>query len=179
MTTPPDHFDAVADIVEALGRLGFDPVLVGGMALVTLGSRRVTQDFDFLVCTPGDRLDDLVAVFYDHGLELVARFGRLGEVVATIDNPRVAAIRLRLDAPSSAHFHSPTTGLRVDLLFDFPLKAADLAKRARRVAIHARQLKVARLDDLLQLKEIAQANRFAPGDAEDIEFLRTLRGTRR
>ena len=53
---------------------------------------------------------------------------RAGDVTATIDNPRVAVTRLRLDAPASAYFLNPETGLRIDLLFDFPLPAAELAK---------------------------------------------------
>ena len=179
MTSRADHVEGAADIVEALTGLGFDPVLVGGMALVTLGSRRVTQDFDFVVAAPGQRLNDLVTLFYDRGLELVARIGHAGEVLATIDNPHVAAIRLRLDAPSSAHFYHPTSALRIDLLFDFPLKAADLAQRAKRVTVRARRFKVATEQDLLRLKEVARASRASPGDLEDIEFLRALRRRRR
>jgi hypothetical protein len=93
--------DEAGEVVEALAGLGLAPVLVGGMALVTLGSRRVTRDFDFVIAHPGERLQDLVDVFYDRGLELASRLDANGDVTATIDNPRVAAIRLRLDAPAS------------------------------------------------------------------------------
>lgn len=47
MKEPTAHLDAVGNVVEALAGLGLPPVLVGGMALVVLGSRRVTRDFDF------------------------------------------------------------------------------------------------------------------------------------
>jgi hypothetical protein len=53
MPDPMDHLQAVGKIVRALG---LEPVLVGGMALVVLGSRRVTRDFDFVIAHPGDRL---------------------------------------------------------------------------------------------------------------------------
>jgi hypothetical protein len=47
--------------------------------------------------------------------------------------PRAAA-RLRLDdAPSSGYFLSPGSGLRIDLLLDFPLPAALLARRGTTV----------------------------------------------
>jgi len=49
MAEPPDHLQRVAEIVRELRALDFEPVLVGGMALVILGSRRVTRDFDFVV----------------------------------------------------------------------------------------------------------------------------------
>jgi hypothetical protein len=66
------------------------------MALVILGSRRVTRDFDFVVAEPGDSLASLVDVFYDRGLELASRVDAEGDITATIDNRRVAVSRLRL-----------------------------------------------------------------------------------
>lgn len=163
--------DDAGRIVADLTKLGLEPVLVGGMALVTLGSRRVTRDFDFVIPVPGDRLEALVGVFYDRGLELAARVNDSGDITATIDNRKVAGIRLRLDAPSSAYFSHPKTGLRVDLLFDFPVPASQLAERATRITVRSQGLLVASEDDLLNLKRIARANRTAPGDAEDIAFL--------
>ena len=170
--------DAAAAIVDALAKLGMEPVLVGGMALVTLGSRRVTRDFDFVIAAPGARLNAVVDVFYDRGLELAARVNATGDITATIANRKVAAVRLRLDSPSSAYFRHPTTGLRVDLLFDFPIPAAQLAKRALRITVRSRSLLVASEEDLLNLKQIARANRVAPGDAEDIAFLEARRDRR-
>jgi methylmalonyl-CoA mutase cobalamin-binding subunit len=40
MSAEAQHLDEVGHIVEALTALGLEPVLVGGMALVALGSRR-------------------------------------------------------------------------------------------------------------------------------------------
>lgn len=175
MATQTDHLEAVGDIVLALRDLGFGPVLVGGMALVVLGSRRVTRDFDFVIAQPGDRLARTVDAFYDRGLELVSRLNDTGDVTATIDNRAVATTRLRLDAPQSAYFFNPDTGLRVDLLFDFPIAAAALAEHAIRMKIRSHVLDVASERDLLRLKKIARKNRSAPGDAEDIAFLETRR----
>ena len=171
MARPADHLRAVATIVRQLRRLGFEPVLVGGMALVVLGSRRVTRDFDFVVADPGNRLDSVVDLFYGHGLELVSRLDAGGNVIATIDNRRVASTRLRLDTPASAYFFSARTGLRIDLLFDFPVPAADLAKHATRLTIRGQSLLVASEEDLLRLKRTAAAARSVPGDADDIAFL--------
>ncbi len=175
MPDPTDHLDTVGEIVQGLRALGLDPVLVGGMALVVLGSRRVTRDFDFVIAHPGDRLAGTVSLFYDRGLDLVSRLDKMGEVIATISNRRVATIRLRLDAPASAHFFNAETGLRVDLLFDFPIPAATLAARATRTRIRAHVFDIAAEQDLLRLKKIAKAKRSAPGDAEDIAFLESRR----
>lgn len=171
MKEPTAHLDAVGSVVEALAALALEPVLVGGMALVMLGSRRVTRDFDFLIARPGKALGALVDALYDRGFELASRVNAEGEVTATITNRRVAAARLRLDAPASAYFLAPRSGLRVDLLFDYPLPAAALARRATTFRIRAKAWRVASEADLLRLKKLAQASRSSPGDAEDIAFL--------
>lgn len=175
MAPSKDFLDEAAAIAKALRALGFEPVLVGGMALVILGSRRVTRDFDFVIAQPGDRLEKMIDVFYDRGLELASRLSDEGDVSATISNRRVASIRLRLDAPSSAYFFNPRTGLRVDLLFDFPIPAATLAARAIRTKVRAHLFHVASEQDLLRLKKIAKARRSSPGDAQDIAFLEARR----
>jgi hypothetical protein len=168
---PADHLEVVGDIVQGLRELGLRPVLIGGMALVVLGSRRVTRDFDFVIAHPGDGLAGLIGLFYDRGLELVSRLNDVGEVISTINNRKVATIRLRLDAPASVYFFNAGTGLRVDLLFDFPVPAAELAEHATRTKIRAHVFDIASEQDLLRLKKIAKADRSAPGDAEDIAFL--------
>lgn len=91
----------------------------------------------------------------------------------------MAAVRLRLDAPSSAYFFNPATGLRIDLLFDFPIEAAELSKTATSTKVRAAMLRVASEADLLRLKQIARAERASPGDAEDIAFLEARRAKRR
>lgn len=167
--------ESVGLVVEALAGLGLEPVLVGGMALVVLGSRRVTRDFDFVVARPGENLGRLLDLLYDLGLELASRVDAAGDVTATIRNRRVAAARLRLDGPASAYFLNPETGLRIDLLFDFPLPAATLAARATTVKARSTVLRVASEADLLRLKRIARRHRSSPGDAEDIAFLESRR----
>ena len=175
MPDPVDHLQTVGEIVQDLRTVGLGPVLVGGMALVVLGSRRVTRDVDFVIAHPGDRLDRTIGLFYDRGFELVSRVNESGDVTSTIANRKVAAIRLRLDAPASAYFFNAETGLRVDLLFDFPIPASTLAERATRTRIRTHLFDIASEEDLLRLKKIARAARSAPGDAEDIAFLESRR----
>jgi hypothetical protein len=175
--TAAAELNEAAQIADGLHDIGLGPVLVGGMALVLLGSRRVTRDFDFVIRQPGDRLNALVDLFYDRGFELASKVNDSGDIVATIDNPRVAGVRLRLDQPASAYFWHRTKRLRIDLLFDFPVAAAELAANAVETKIRGRVLNVASAADLLRLKEIAANNRSAAGDAQDIEFLKAhLRG---
>ena len=175
MPDPLEYLHTVGEIVQDLRALGLEPVLVGGMALVVLGSRRVTRDFDFVIAHPGQRLARTIDVFYHRRFELASHLNEAGEVTATIADRRVASIRLRLDAPASAYFLNAQTGLRVDLLFDFPIPAAELAAHATRIKIRTHVFDVASERDLLRLKQIARTARAAPGDAEDIAFLESRR----
>ncbi|MGH9410386.1 MAG: hypothetical protein ACRD1V_13135 [Vicinamibacterales bacterium] len=165
------HVESAGEIVDKLRRLGLNPVLVGGMALAILGSRRITRDFDFLIDAPGDRLSSVLDVFYDRGFELVCHLDDADNVTATIDNSRVAAIRLRADEPASAYFFNPGTRLRMDLLFDFPVPAREVAGAATPMKVLGHVFDVASPEDLLRLKKIAKAARSFAGDAQDIEFL--------
>lgn len=175
----PDHLGLVSEIAGRLAALGLQPVLVGGMALVLLGSRRVTRDFDFVIELPGERLTAALDVFYDRGLELAARLNETGDVTATISNRRIAAARLRLDQPRSAFFHNPDTGLRIDVLFDFPIPAHELVDRSVPARTPAGVLQVASEADLLRLKQIAHWGRGLSTDAQDIAFLEARKPSRK
>jgi predicted nucleotidyltransferase len=174
------HLEKIVVLCEALEKMGLQPVLVGGIALVILGSQRVTKDFDFLVSRQGLSTDDLVEVFYKHHFELVTKFNKVGEVLRTIANPKIAAIKLRSGIPDSIFFFDWETRLKVDLLLDFPLPARDVARRATKVKIKPYLLRIASLEDLLRLKEMAYADRRSAADAQDLEFLNRMlqRGNR-
>ncbi|MBI2345336.1 MAG: hypothetical protein HYV03_00270 [Deltaproteobacteria bacterium] len=176
MPKETNHLESVVALTTALEQLGLSPVLVGGMALVILGSQRITNDFDFLISLREPLLAEVVSIFYDHGFELVSKLNPQGEAIRTIDNRNVAAARLKLDSPSSAYFFDRKKGLRIDLLFDFPLSTYEVASRATRFKIPSGSLRIASTEDLLRLKELAFADRRAAADAQDVEFLRRLLG---
>lgn len=173
MARDADPLQEIFPLLNALEKMGLQPVLVGGMALVVLGSQRVTKDFDLLVST-AELSGDLVELIYRRGYELVTKLNKAGEVERTIDNPKVAAARLKLEKPRSVFFYDRKSGLRIDLLLDFPLPTRDIADRAAKVGKRPRILRVAAPEDLLRLKEIAYADRKSAADAHDLEFLRTL-----
>jgi hypothetical protein len=161
----------VGRLTAALTRLGLQPTLVGGMALVILGSRRVTRGFDFLIAQPQQQLDSLLEWLYLDGYQLASRLDANGDITMTIDNPRVAVARLRIDTPANASFINRTTRLRVDLLFDFPIQAAEISARATKRTIDSVPLRIACEEDLLMLKRLAHADRASASDAQDIAFL--------
>lgn len=167
-----DYLQVVGEIVRELDRAGFNPVLIGGMALVILGSRRVTRDFDFLVSFKEEEIESLVRIFYKKGLHLVSRLNPGGEVIRTIDNQRVAAARLKIDSPVSAYFFDSKSGLKIDLLFDFPLPARELIGRSEKIRVRSQVLRIASLRDLIRLKEIAVKDRKEGADQQDLQFLK-------
>lgn len=174
MDNPSNHLQEVAEIVQELNAIGLSPILVGGMALVYLGSRRVTRDFDFVIEKPDDRLGNMLDILYGRGFELASQLDQNGDITITIDNRNIAAMRLRLDAPNSAFFLNPKTGLRIDLLLDFPIPAAELSKTAQKIKVRSLVIPIASEQNLLRLKKKAQSARKSPSDAQDIAFLKGL-----
>ena len=174
MAASDDYLRTVGVLAGALEAQGFEPVLVGGMALVLLGSQRVTRDFDLLVSTQGPPTEELVRLLYQHRLELVTKFTPAGEVKRTVDNVRIAVAKLKTEKPQSLFFCNQRTGLRVDLLLDFPLPAHRVAQRANKVKLRSGGIRVASPEDLIQLKEIAYADRRSASDAQDLELLRRM-----
>jgi hypothetical protein len=116
----------------------------------------------------------LVETMYRRKLELVTKLNPQGEVIRTVDNPRIASLKIDAERPPSAPFFAWKTGLRVDLLLDFPLSSRDLVGRSASVPVLSSHIRVASAPDLLRLKEIAHADRKSASDASDLEFLRTL-----
>ncbi|HEC13680.1 MAG TPA: hypothetical protein ENI80_10640 [Acidiferrobacteraceae bacterium] len=116
----------------------------------------------------------LVQIFFHHGLELVSKVNKQREVTRTIDNKKIAYSRLQLNKPDSAYFYNHKTGLRIDLLFNFPLIAIEVAKKAQKKKIRSHTFTIASKNDLIRLKEIAFQNRKLASDAQDLEFLNRI-----
>lgn len=174
MPVQKDHFDIVGPLLKDLEDCAFMPILVGGVALVVLGSDRVTKDFDFLVSRQDSIIEDAANIFYKYGFELVSKLNERREIVRTIDNPKIARIRLKLDAPDSAFFYHRKMDFKIDLLFDFPFPAKEIIERATRIKVKTYSVRVASREDLIRLKEIVYADRKSASDAHDLEFLRKI-----
>lgn len=167
--------ESIGELMGDVMKLGYPPTLVGGMALALLESNRVTKDFDFLIEDEARKKKELMKTFYKHGFELVSKLDERGNIVRTVDNPNVAYAKLNMDPPKSAHFFNRGLDLRVDLLFDFPIPAKEVAQRARRRTIKAHLFLIADKQDLITMKEIAVRDRRNPSDVQDLDFLRSLK----
>lgn len=169
-----EQLTQVLKVVADLESAGYESVLVGGMALVLLGSQRLTRDFDLVIAEPGRLREEPVRALYRRGLELITKFSPAREAARTVDNANVAIAKLRMQDLRSVPFFDPKTQLRVDLLLDFPLPAHDLLARAIPVSIESGVIRVAAREDLIRLKEIARRDRQSAADAQDLEFLQRL-----
>jgi hypothetical protein len=83
-----------------------------------------------------------------------------------------AFVRLRIDRPKSAYFYNPALGLRVDLLFDFPIAAREVRRRSTHRKIQSHSFHIASKADLIRMKEIAANERGASADWMDLDFLK-------
>lgn len=168
------QFPALVTLVGDLETAGYESVLVGGMALVTMGSQRLTRDFDLMISDPDPTREQLVRVMYRRGLELVTKFSPAGEVLRTVDSVDLAITKIKMKTLRSMPFFDWTTMLRVDLLIDFPVSAREVREHAIRVTVEGGTIHVASREDLIRLKEMAQRDRTSAGDAQDLEFLRRI-----
>lgn len=168
------QLDEVVKVVADLEAAGYASVLVGGMALVLLGSQRLTRDFDLVIPEPGRLRDTLVKALYRRGLQLVTRFSPAGEAIRSMDNANVALAKLKMQDLRSVPFYDPHTQLRLDLLLDFPFPARDLLPHAIPVTTDSGVIRVASREDLIRLKETAYSDRKKASDATDLEFLRGI-----
>lgn len=165
----------VSRLLRELDRLGYEATLIGGTALIILGSDRVTKDADFLMTKSARDQRELVQAFYKHGFEMISKLNEKKEVVRTINNDNAAFARLQMDEPISVFFYNHEIKFRIDALFDFPYSAAEVRARATKKKVEGSVIYIASVEDLIRMKEIAYADRKKSTDLQDLEFLKSLK----
>lgn len=164
----------VTKLLHELDRLGYSATLIGGTALIILGSDRVTKDADFLMTKFARDQKELIQAFYKHGFEMISKLNDKKDVVRTIDNANVAFARLQIDVPVSVFFYNHEIKFRIDALFDFPYSAEEVHARATQKKIEGTIIHIASIEDLIRMKEMAYADRKKSTDLQDLEFLKSL-----
>ena len=170
------EFKTLGKLVRRLRTAGYEPVLVGGMALIVYGASRVTFDTDLLTGRPGDlaAAKRLMTAVFDAGFVYITKFDADGLPISWIDAPNVAAARVMTDGPDTCFFWNRDAEMRVDLLLDFPLEASGVLEESNSIELGANlRLAVASLAHLAALKEIAVRDRNRPEDALDLAFIRS------
>jgi hypothetical protein len=170
------EFKILGELVRHLRSAGFEPVLVGGMALIVYGSSRATFDTDLLTSRPGDlaAAKRLMTAVFAAGFVSVTEFTTDAVPIAWIDVPNVAAARMMTDRPDTCFFWNRDAEMRVDLLLDFPLDASGVLQGSNSIELGTDlRLAVASLTHLATLKEIAVRDRNRAEDALDLTFIRS------
>jgi hypothetical protein len=169
MATEPPPLD-VEQILSTLTRRGVEFLLVGGVAAVAHGARRLTVDLDCVALRTYDNLDRLAGALRD----LNARLR-----VEGLDDAEAALLPVRIDRETLGRMEISTWRTDAgdfDILADLPtrdgrrLRYEDLTSRANAQPLHGVTVRVAALDDIIASKEWADR----PKDHEALTELRRL-----
>lgn len=160
----------VERILATLARHGVDFVLVGGVAAIAHGAKRLTVDLDCIALRTRHNLDRLAEAMR----ELNARLR-----VEGLDDEAAARLPVRLDGDTLSRMEVSTWRTDAgdfDVLADLPTRDGrrlgydDLIGRAKTQPLHGVTICVAALDDIIASKEWADR----PKDREALAELRRL-----
>ena len=169
MATEPPPLD-VEQILSTLTRRGVEFLLVGGVAAIAHGARRLTVDLDCVVLRTYENLDRLARALRD----LNARLR-----VEGLDDVEAALLPVRIDRETLGRMEISTWRTDAgdfDILADLPtrdgrrLRFAELIGRADAQPLHGVTVRVAALDDIIASKQWADR----PKDHEALAELRRL-----
>lgn len=154
---------------RSLNEAGVRYVIVGGLAVVLHGHRRLTADLDLVI--------DLTSMEIRRTMTALAGLGLRPLLPVTADQ--------LADAPTREHWVRDrgmrvftlrdSSGYRVvDLLTASPVPFADLWERSVEVALEDVTVRIASIPDLIHMKRLAGR----PKDLTDIEALESILGER-
>lgn len=170
---------AVGAAYKAMDRAGCAPVLVGGLAARIRGFPEVTEDFDFMVsaATPEEK-SAVARLLHEHGFRVVVEtHPATGDVMRFLEERAACGDHVEASNPNVVFFWGPVSAIRMDLLFDFPIPAKELAPRADLVRFASLQadIRVASVADLKRLYTTSYNYRRHPKDLRALEFLEGLK----
>jgi predicted nucleotidyltransferase len=146
---------AVVALAKALKRVGARYMLIGGVAVVARGVRRLTDDVDAVIWAEGLDIEKL--------LKQLARehvVPRIGDAISFARRNQVLLLR------------HETSGIDIDLSLAWLPFESHALSRASKIRVGRLNLAVARPDDLLVYKAIAARDR----DRSDMERLLEIHG---
>jgi len=155
------------ELFELLNQAGVRYVVVGGLAVVLHGHPRLTADVDLVVDLDPAAAELAIRTLTAMGLKPripvdPAAFADSVQRQAWIDERGMTVFSL----------YDPSNALRsVDLFVEAPFPFEDLWSRSKLISLPSGDVRVASIDDLINMKRIAGR----PQDSEDIKALEVLR----
>jgi predicted nucleotidyltransferase len=163
--TPPELH--VSALLRRLTEAGVDFVVIGGIAVVLLGSARYTKDLDITYATDSPNLDALGQVL----IELRARLRGIEEDVPFVPDGRtlrrMMLLMLDTDAGWLDLLVEPTGGPTYD----------ELRAHATEVELDGFKVRVADVEDMIAMKKAAGRLQDL-ADIEELEAIKRLRAQR-
>lgn len=162
----PNHVEALKEIAARAPSL----ILVGGTAAWLYGNERFTRDLDFVPSPERRAWSALMGALRELGYIPHRKYS--WTLLASLPNLRSAMI-LRGDV--NVPFRHTKTGMQIDLLVHYGKRHKRYAKRALKRTVDGVKIMVARLEDLIELKE--DALRHDPDriqDRQDLAYLTAL-----
>jgi len=155
------------EFFRVLNRDGVRYIVVGGVAVVLHGHARFTADIDLVV--------DLDPSAARRAIRSLTRMGlkpRVPVEPEAFADPEQRREWIQHRGMMVFSLYDPDDPLRVvDLFVQPPIPFDELWSRSKLIALPTGEVRVASLDDLIKMKEIAGR----PQDATDIEALEALR----
>jgi predicted nucleotidyltransferase len=166
---------AIESAIKELSDRDIDVVLIGGMAVVLLGSTRTTKDFDFAIDNAPEVRRQATEALYEAGFQLITRVGKDGIPIRTLDNLVIARNRVLDQEMHSAFFWHHGEERRIDLVFRLSLKLADLLRRGEEIQLGHVRVRRAAPKDLIKLKKAAlRDDPTRVQDKQDLVYLEHL-----
>jgi hypothetical protein len=154
------------DALVLLRDAGVHFVVVGGTAVILHGVPRTTADLDLVVDMDPANLRRLISVMNRLGYQ-----PRAPVEAAGLCDPEQRRAWVEEKGMRAFTFHLPGHPLAdVDVLIDSPLAYAELSRRAERVDAGGLLLRIASIEDLIQMKLVATRAQ----DLADVDALRRL-----
>jgi predicted nucleotidyltransferase len=151
-------------MLERLTARGVDFVVIGGIAVILLGSPRTTQDLDICFARDRENLEALGRVL----VELEGRLRNIDEDVPFVPDARTLAGMELLTLSTTAG------NLDVHVRPKGAPPYPTLRRRARRLSLEGFAVLVASIDDMIAMKVAAGRTRDL-ADVEELEAIRRLR----
>lgn len=157
----------ITEILRPLRKSRIEYCIIGGLAVILLGVRRGTSDFDVVISE--DKIEDALKIIYNRGFKLVTGIddqkGRL-YCCATL---KQAIAYFKLTAPKALKLNKGgIDGLFGNIWLKTIVPFAELKRHSKKYKLYNEVINVASSEDLIKLKKIA-------GRAVDKQDIRELR----
>lgn len=159
----------VKEILKPFTQNQIDYCLIGGLAVIILGVRRGTADFDIVISK--EKLEKAMEIIYRQGFKLITNIDKKNKLYyCKTVNQAIAYVKMT--EPQAIKINKwGFNGLFGDIWLTTVVPFAELNQRAKKYKLYNEQIKIVDIDDLIKLKKFVGR----PVDKQDIYELNLLK----